>query len=296
VSEELDHFVNTGKRPEQDKGTNKEYHVFPREQEAVMVARWTSMGLTVTYHRQQVELVDRITIAYMKVEDPKTNLSVSMTPWFLVAGRPYPIFAYVYAIAHYQRADRKSLEESAAAVRKLFRISGFHKSTVSRSLSAMEGFIDASRLEQPLAADVLKNPGCLHNGQPDPDQPKEDVVKQISEILAAYPSFEMLERDFGERVRRLPEPIKRTDSTSHALSGIPDEPFNIIIRSKPGGRPSRDRRKRPPRPRAKGRPKPVQHPLKFIDYPQREEKRKDFIAICHRLALNAAIIYHRYLV
>ena len=254
------------------------------------------MGLTVTYHRQQVELVDRITIAYMKVEDPKTNLSVSMTPWFLVAGRPYPIFTYMYAIAHYQRADRKSLEESAAAVRKLFRISGFHKSTVSRSLSAMEGFIDASRLEQPLAADVLKNPGCLHNGQPDPDQPKEDVVKQISEILAAYPSFEMLERDFGERVRRLPEPIKRTDSTSHALSGIPDEPFNIIIRSKPGGRPSRDRRKRPPRPLANGRPKPVQHPLKFIDYPQREEKRKDFIAICHRLALNAAIKYHRFLV
>jgi len=295
VSEELEHFVNTGKRPEQDRGTDKEYHVLPREQEAGMAARWASSGLTVTYHRQQVELVDVITIAYMKVEDPRTNLSVSVIPWFVVVGRPYPIFAYLFAIANYGKAERKSLEESAATVRKQFGISGFHKSTVSRSIRAMEGFIDASRLEQPLAVDALKRPVCLPNAQTDPDQPEEDLVKQISDILAAYPSVEMLERDFGERIRRLPEPIKRTGSTSHALSGIPDEPLSVIIRSKPGGRPSRDRRIRPPRPRAKG-PKPVQHTPKFIGYPQREEKRGDFIAICHNLTLNAAIMYHRFLV
>ena len=31
VSEDLEHFVQTGKPPEKDRGTCKEYHVFPRE-------------------------------------------------------------------------------------------------------------------------------------------------------------------------------------------------------------------------------------------------------------------------
>lgn len=295
MSEDLGYFVETGKRPEEDKGTNKEYHVFPCEEEAGMITRWTSSGLKVTYNRQQVDLKDRITIAYMKVEDPKTKLSISMIPWFMVVGRPFPIFTYIYAIGHYQRSEQKSLQESAAAVRKLFGISTFHKSTVSRSLSAMEGFIEASRLEQPLTADALKKPVCPPNGQTGPHKSDIDIVEQISEILASYPSFEALERDIGERIKRLPKPLKGKGNISCALSRIPDEPFEIIIRNESGGRPSRDHRKRPPRPRAKG-PKPVQHPLKFVEHLKREEKRKEFIAISRCLTLDAAIKYHRFLI
>jgi hypothetical protein len=295
VSEELERFVQTGKQPKKDQGTDDEYHVFPREQEEVMLNRWTDLGMTVTYHRQRVELASRITVAYMKVQNPKTNLSISMIPWFMIVGRPYPVFAYVYAIGHYQRAEKKSLEESAATVRKLFGIRNFHKSTVSRSISAMEEFLEASRLDRPLSADALRNPGCLTGSQTGAYQTDESIVGQVSEILAAYPSFEALEGALGEKVRPLPKPIKRTDRISRALGGIPDERFKIIIRREPGGRPSRDRRKRPPQPRNKGSGA-VQRPLKFVDYPQREEERKTIIAICRHLALDAAATCHRFLV
>jgi len=294
INEELEHFVRTGKQPEEEKGTNKEYCVFAHGKEELMVSRWAGLGMTVTYHRQQVELVDRITITYMKVQNPKTGLSISIIPWFLVAGRPYPIFVYIYAIGYYHQAEVKSLGESAAAVKKMFGVSGFHKSTISRSIRAMEGFIDASMLDQPLAAEGLKKAEMTSNWV-ESDKPCENVIDAIAEILASYPTFEALEKEIGGKVKRLPKPIKRTGGTSLALSGIPNGPFNIIMPDKPGGRPSHDHRKRPPRPRAKGT-KPVQRPLKFIDRPQREEKRKAFIAICHHLTLNAAIIYHRFLV
>lgn len=295
LSAELEHFINTGKRPEKDVGTDKEYHVFPQEQEAQMIKRWTELGMTVAYRRQQVELACRITIVYMKVKNPRTDLSISMIPWFVAAGRPYPIFAYVYAIGHYQRAEKKSLEETAAAVRKLFGISGFHKSTVSRSLNAKDGFIDDSRHSQPLEPEALKEPGFLYGNPAAPYQPYESVIEQVSELLTACPSIEALKRDFGEKLKHLPEPIRRAGGISYALGGVPDKQFEIIVRSEPGNRKPGDHRKRPPRTRNKGL-KPVQRPLKFVDYPQREENRKAFIAICRQAALDAAIRHHQFLI
>lgn len=289
LSEGLEYFIRTGKRPEEDRGTDKEYHVFPQEQEALILNRWTELGMTVTYRRQQVELSSRITITYMKVQNPKTSLSISLIPWFVVAGRPYPIFAYVYAIGHYQRAEKKSLEEAAAAVRKLFGISDFHKSTVSRSLNAMEGFVDASRLYQPLVADDVKKPG----NETRVCDNYETIIEYISGLMTAYPSNESLKRDFGEKIKHLPEPIRRAGGISCALSGIPDEQFEIIIHSEPVNRNPRDRRIRPQRPRNK---KPVQRTPEFVAYPQREDKRKAFVAICRQVALDAAIKHHRFLI
>jgi hypothetical protein len=295
VSAELAKFVETGKRPEQDKGTNKEYHVFTHKQEKKMIERWTALGFTVTYHRHQIELTDRITITYMKVQKPQSDMGVSLIPWFMVAGRPYPIFAYVYAIGHYQRAEQKSLEQSAAAVRKLFGIGSFHKSTVSRSISAMTEFINKSKLDRPMSIDDLRKPGYPTNGQASPCQGEDDTVKQVSEVLNTYPSLETLESELGETIKRLPDPIKRKDSISHALSKIPDEQFKIIIRNEPVGRQPRDGRKRPPRPRAEGL-KSVQRPFKFVDHPQQIKIRQAFITICCHLVLNAAVKYHRFLI
>jgi hypothetical protein len=296
INEELDNFIRTGKQPEKDRGTNKEYSVFSNEEEKDMFSRLTAMGMTVTYHSQQVELLDRITITYMKVQNPHTELSVSLIPWFVIAGRPYPIFTYIYAIGHYRRSEKKSLEESAAAVRKLFGINSFHKSTVSRSLSAMEDFIDASHLDRPLTVEALKKPKHLSDSQAGVDHSfVESVIKQVSEILTVYPSLEALENELGEKIKRCPEPVKRVDKISHALSGIPDEQFNVIIHCEPSGSPSRNRRKRPPRVYKKEL-KRVQRSLRFVDYAKREDKRRTFITICRHLTLDAAIKYHRFLV
>ena len=295
VSEDLEYFINTGKRPEKDRFTNKEYHVFPSEQEERMIESWTAKGMTVTYRRQQIELEYRITIVYMKVQKPKSDLSISITPWFVVAGRPYPVFTYAYAIWHYQRAERKSLEETARSVRKLFGVSEFHKSTVSRSLNSMGEYIDASLYEQPLAVETLKTPGYPSDSPAEMHQSYENITEYVPELLTAYPSLETLERDIGEKVKRFPEPIKRVGGISCALSGIPDEQFEIIIHSEPTNRKSGDRRKRPKR-TCNRRAKPVQRSLKFVDYSQREEKRKTFITICCHLALDAAITCHRFLI
>jgi hypothetical protein len=159
----------------------------------------------------------------------------------------------------------------------------------------MEGFLDASQLGRPLSADALRDPACLAGSQTGTGQADESIVEQVTELLTAYPSLEAMKKAFGEKARPLPKPAKRTDRVSRALGGIPDERFNIIIRRGPSGRPSRDRRKRPPRPRNKG-PRPVQRPLKFVNYAQREEERKAIIEICRSLAFDAATTYHRFFV
>ena len=183
VSEDLEYFLETGKRPEKDRYTDKEYHVFPAEREQEMIARWTESGMTVTYHVQQIEIIHRITVRYMEVRNPLTGMAISLIPWFMVAGRPYPVSVYLYAIGHYRRSEKKSLEESAAAVRKLFGIGSFHKSTVSRSLKAMGKFIEDSKLDRPLATESLKDPACISGSPAETDRAGGDVAVRITEIL-----------------------------------------------------------------------------------------------------------------
>jgi hypothetical protein len=297
ISEELDCFARTGKRP----GEDKEYHVLSTGQERELIGRCATLGLQVRYRSRRIECADSISITYMQVLNPKTDISISLIPWFMVAGRPFPVFVYVYAVGHYQKAEKKSLEESAAAVRKLFGISSFNKSTVHRSIRAMEGFIDASRLSQPLATEESRQPGHPAGSQPDPhisrsEAPDGGVIKHITEILdilISYPTLEALEKEFGDMVNRLPGPVNRADKISYALSRIPEEHFKVIRHSEPAGRKPHDYRRRPPRPRKK---KPVQRPLRFIDYAQQEEIRKEFIRKCKFLVLDAAVTYHRFLV
>jgi hypothetical protein len=159
----------------------------------------------------------------------------------------------------------------------------------------MEGFIDTSCPNQPMTADTLKKPGRLPGIQTEFYKTEEYIIKQISEISTAYPSFEVLEKVLGAKVKRLPQPIKRINLISNALNEIPDDHFEIIIHDGSAFRPSRDRRKRPPRPR-RGGSKPVRRLLNFIDYSQREDKRKTIITICRHLIINLAITYHRFLI
>jgi len=294
ISEELEYFARTGKRP----GADKEYHVFSPEQEREVIGRCAALGLTVRYRVQRVECADSITISYMQVLNPKTDIKVSLIPWFMVAKRPYPIFVYLYAVGHYQKAEKKSYEESAAVVRKLFGVSSFHKSTACRSNKAMKGFIDASRLSQPLSIEELRQPPHPTEPQADPDGSQSEasdgrVLKHVTDILLGYPSAEALEKEFGDRIKRLPVPVNRADKVSYALSCIPDEHFKVVKHSEAAGRKRRDRRKRPPRPRKK---EFVQRPLIFIEYARREEIRKSFISKCKLIVLDAAVRYHRFLV
>lgn len=278
ISKELEDFILTGKM------CTAEIHVLPTEQERTIMERWKQMGLTVTYHRQRIEYMYReATITYLCVGDPVTGIKISLIPWFMLPGRPYPIFVYIYAIWHYQITGKKSLSLSAAAAGKMSGISTLNKSTVSRNIKAMENFIEISHIDRPLSTD-------------EPEMPSdEDMIERIPEILGGDANVESLERRRGQKIKHLPEPIRHTETVQDILSAIPDEFPQIVKDGEPAKKKTRDVRKRPGRPRGKGSQRAQRQP-DFVDMAQIEKTRRAFIEICRGIVLNAAAVYHRFLI
>ena len=251
-----------------------------------MIRRWERNGLRAAYHRQQIDYMNwKATVTYLRVCDPATGTSISLIPWFMLPGRPYPVFAYVYAIWHYQSTGEKSLSLSAAAAGKLFGIGGLNKSTVSRNIKAMGDFIDLSHIDRPLATGACGS------------QSDEEMIGRIPEILRCSPPNESLEEIYGEMAKRLPAPINSKEAAKLALSGIPVE-YSQIMKcggNDPDNGKLRDCRKRPARPRKKGTRR-VQRPLRFASPHQIEKARIAFIGICQALVLDAAATYRRFLI
>jgi hypothetical protein len=259
-----------------------EFHVFPEDQEQEMIRLWRKLGLICTYHSQQIEYMYRlVTITYLRIHDPTTGASISLLPWFLLPGRPFPVFVYVYAICHYYSTGKKSLSVSAAAARKMFGIKGFNKSTLSRNIKAMGNFIDISQIDRPLSVDWRE---ALSD---------EEKIDRIPEILGDTPSIENLEEIFGEKVKHLPEPVNRAKEIEHTLSGIPEKYSKITIDRAPDCGKPRDDRKRPTR--SRGKTVRVQRRPEFVGSQQIEKIRIAFFEICRSLVLDAAGTYHRFL-
>jgi hypothetical protein len=208
---------------------------------------------------------------------------VSLTPWFLIEGRPYPVFLYIYAIWHYHANGKKSLKQSAVAAGKLFGVESFNKSTVSRSIKAMAHFIDATNIDRPLADN--------NSGFPCHDE----IIEQVPKMLNDRKLVESLEEMHPELIANLPDPVRDTATADNIFSAIPAKLSRIIKCQEPAGRKSRDIRKRAARPRAK-KPKRVQRHFVFAEHRQLEETRIAFIEICCGLVLDAASTYHRFLI
>lgn len=195
----------------------------------------------------------------------------------------YPIFTYIYAIWYYQTTGKKSLSQSAAAAGKLFGIDTMNKSTVSRNIKAMEHFIEISQIDRLLPTD-------------EPEAPSdEEVIERIPEILGSGASVESLERRYGQRIKRLPEPIRHTGTEQDILSAIPGELSQVVKDGEPAKKKTRDVRKRPGRPRGKGSRRAQRQP-DFVDIAQIEKTRRAFIEICRSMVVNAAAVYHRFLI
>ena len=171
------------------------------------------------------------------------------------------------------------------ATGELFKIKGLNKSTVSRSIKSMEHFINVSQINSHLSPSDIRAGGTG----------EEIVVECVAEILTGYTSIESLKEAYGATIKQLPPPINSEVTIKHVLSAIPEELCEIIKRGDPVSTKSRDGRKRPPRPRNTN-PGSVQRPLKFIDRPQREKIRREFIEFCHHLVMDAAATYHLFLI
>ena len=226
---------------------------------------------------------NRITINYLQVHNPGKDIKISLIPWFILPGRPYPVFLYIYSIWHYQETGLNSLSKSAAAGGKLFGISKLNKSTVSRSIKAMEGFIDISRIDRPLSTDGREVP-C-----------GEEIFELVVEILENCPTLDSLEKELRGMVKHLPPPIKRAEAARLALSGIPAM-YAKIIKGRAPCATGHDARKRPARPKRKKKPADPQNNFTFVAPWQITQIRKAFIEACRHLVLDAAVTYHRFLV
>jgi hypothetical protein len=276
ISQDLDEFILTGRI------RTNEFHVFSVEREQAIIKSLSQLGLEITYHSQHIECMGcKVMITYLRVRNLVTDTNISLIPWFLLPGRPFPIFLYAYAVWHYHVTGEKSLSLSAAATGKLFGVSSLNKSTVSRTINAMESFIDISRVDEPMSEEreALSD---------------EALVKSISEVLINGASLKSLEENYGYVIKHLPAPIPRKEVVNSILSGIPEEYSSVIKYRTPASGNIRDVRIRPARPRNKNL-KRVQRQINFVDSAQIRNIRKGFIEICRRIVLDTAIKYHRFL-
>ena len=286
INAELDGFICTGRTE------NSEFQVLPEDDEQEVVNAWAGSGYDVRYHRHPLEYMGKsVTVNCLKVRNCETDVSITLIPWFVVPGRPFPIITYIYAIWHYHYHGKKSLNESAKASGKLFNIESFHKSTVSRSIRAMENIIDISQMDRALAVSEHD----AKSGIAQPDKPCGDILERASEILANCPSVEALKKTYHDEMGPLPERVNAKAGIESVLGGIPPKHGQILIHPERVTRASRDTRERPARSRKK-KHGPVQHQFGFVDPACREKIRIAFIDVCRHLVLDAAATYHRFLI
>jgi hypothetical protein len=271
------------------KAKTDDFHVFSVWQERTMTAEWTRLGLVVTYQSQKMDYMGYVfAIKYLKIRNPETGMSISLIPWFMIPGRPFPVFVYIFAIWHYSVTGKKSLKDSADATKKLFKIDTFNKSTVSRNIKALENFVDISLIDSPLSANAPEAPST----KPE-HQACEEMIKHVTKILEGCPSVKSLEKVYGDMFKRLPPPVR--PAASDVLSSIPDKISKILKPKNPAELKVRDARVRPPRPKRGNRRRRVQQRRKFVDSAEIESTRIAFIEFCKCLVLDAAEKYHLFL-
>jgi len=276
-SEELEKFILTGNKD------RNEFQALSKKDMQEIVRCCKELGLTITYHKQNMEYMrKKIEIIYPRVNNTETVMKVSLIPWFMFPGRPYPVFAYVYGIWHYYSNGKKSLRLSADAAGKMFGIESLNKSTISRSIKAMEDIFAIFQIDRPLSTEEREVSSI------------EDIIGDISKILKECPSFETLKKIYGDKAALLPERVNNTENIPIALSGIPHECSKVIKDSDHTRIHPRDKRKRPARPRKK-EIQSVQRSLCYVESQEIEQKRKDFIAYCRSMIMDAAITYHHFL-
>jgi len=277
LSEELEEFILGGR------AGAAEFHVFPKGEMEEMASRFEAQGLTVTYRSQQIEYMYRqAAVIYPQVGDPATGMKISLIPWFMLPGRPYPIFTYVYAIWHYQASGKKSMRLSAAAAGRIFGAGSFNKSTLCRNLRAMARLFEMFQIDSPLSVEARAAPSA------------EEVIGAIPELLRGCPPIGELGEMYDGQACRLPGGGGNAESVSRALSGIPHECADAIKNSGPAEGHRRDARKRPPRPHGK-RKKRVQRGVGFAEPHKIEQIRRAFIAGCRGIVMDAAGSCHQFL-
>jgi len=273
IDQELEDFISTGRTE------TLAFQTLPGADMQPMADRWRRLGLDVAYLTHQMEYMgEKVTITYPQISNAATDMKISLIPWFLLNGRPYPVFAYAYAAWHYRTTDGASQQKTAETTGRLFGIESFHKSTVCRTIGLMEGIFGLSSADGPQGPEA--------RGAPSP----QELAELVPRILEVRASIEALGEMCGGKAKRMPGPPR-----PRTFDDIPCEYSNVIKEAPPPARAARrDGRKRPARPR-RGAPKRKRPRPESADPAHIEKIRKGFIAILREATIGAAIAYHRLL-
>jgi hypothetical protein len=210
-------------------------------------------------------------IEYPIIRDPNTKMSVALIPWFMLPRKKFPVFIYLYA-DWCCRSQNTSEREAAAAVEQLFK-TGIHYSVVSRSLNMVDNLLNievqipTSLPEAVAIGDIIKNISsylttAINQEQPQPSGgcPAVTVMQRITV------RFAKIVRPKSSRPRKAkppaPAPMRKKQTAEPCF---------------------KDKKKKP-------KPEP------FIKDKRVRRARQLFIILCRRFVLNAAILYHKFLI
>lgn len=276
--EETESFILTGL------ADANELHVLPDAVEKALVNRWRSLGFECKYGYQQIEYMKNcVTIKYLRVINPETGFEISLIPWFMLPGRPYPVFIYAFANWHYVNSKQKSMRLSAAATSRIFGISDFNKATVSRSIKSMEQLFSNLQIDKPLSINETDMYATT------------ELIERIPEILSSFQVTKALKKTNEYKCVQLPPPIRRVNNIQYVFSHIPNELSIVFNNNEVTRKGISDKRKRPARQRAK-KTVHVQRYLKFVESQRLKHIRVEFIAACKAIVMDAVVTYHRFLI
>jgi len=277
LSEELEQFISTGRTD------SNQFNALSREDMKAVAECCEQNGLALKYRNLRMDYMHyKVMVACPQISSPACSMRVSLIPWFTLPGRPYPVFAYMFAIWHYNVSEKKSQRLSAAAAGKVFGIDSFNKSTVCRNIKAMGGLPEAIRADS------------AEPGEKAGTKTTKEVIGCIPNVFKSRPPTESLKEMLGGEVAPAPENVNNTQNLTHAFDAIPQEYSKVIVEAAPAGNRRRDMRKRPARPRKRQEPG-VQRILRFADSAKIERIRRGFIVACCSMAIDSAVIYHKFM-
>jgi hypothetical protein len=208
-------------------------------------------------------------IEYPIISDPIAKTSVALIPWFMLPRKQFPIFIYLYAY-WCCRSQNTSVREAAAAVEQLFK-TVIHYSVVSRSLNMVENLLSIEvQIPTSLPAAVTIS----------------DIFKNISSYLTTAINQEQPQSSGGRPAVTVMQSITvrfvRIIQPKSSRSRKTKPPTSAPKREKQTAEPCSENKKIKPDP--------------FIKPKRVRRTRQLFIILCRRLVLNAAILYHKFMI
>ena len=126
-------------------------------------------------------------------------------PEFLIPGRPYPIYIYLYAVATYCYNPRMGQREAAKRTRERFGLETFSHTTLSRALKKLERLMKKNKNEPESKTEPVEAPNAQKAGKlPTVDQMKNRKYRMASYLKKAAADDSSLKHEAGQ-LRKHPD-------------------------------------------------------------------------------------------